>query len=665
MPITNPNPTAAQLVAAPGAFNLPQGSYTNTNNGIVTNQSGQDVTSQIRLNGPALNQTAQTTQTKSPVAVVTSGPATQNYNNIQQDYSQNIAPKVAAASQATTQAQTQSNSLPVIDGYNVSANPTGNAGETKATNNTTGQSYYITPQDQKPSADDVKSLLGGSDSSSQQAGTSGISSASNSVPTPSQTASSQTGTNPATENSNYQSQLQNQENELDQGYASFKNTIQQIQSGAFPLSSSQQALVDATNQAFQQMTSQANLKAAALSSETGGVANKVTAATGELTNITSAQAAAVAKLEIGFQQQDYQMVTDAYKSFQDYESQKSGVIDKLHSSIMDTYNAAQEAAQKVSDNVNSVALDAAKNGADANTLAAIKAAPDEGSAISAAGGYLQSATGTLGDYLQYKKDTESKGLTPLDYQSYKDNETAKSNQNDINKAVAIQKAKNQTDEEFTESDKNQQKLEQQYRGVLSKEFSSRTGSLGIENSKVNQANHLNSLFEQYYDPKSGQYNIPKSQYGEVVLGLANLISPTGTASDSLRDEITQKTLKGDIAGAASYISGVPMTGSTQDVFKNLVDSVDRQATTAVANREAALQNLRDQAPTDLDQDRIDRLNKSTNMVSYAGQERVDKSIVNDYIKSNPAEAEDIAKLYEIPGATDSDIVAYLKAQGKI
>lgn len=559
-------------------------------------------------------------------AVVTSKPATQDFNNIQTDYNTNIKPNMqnaAANAAATTQAD---KSLPVISGYNVSANQTGNEGEQKATNQQTGSSYFITPQEKAGnSTDALKSILSAPDTSS-------------SVPiaTPQQEATHQTGIDPNVDSKEYQSQLLQGQDELTQGYNQFKETINQIMSGAFPLSAPQQALVDATNSAFQQMTTQANLKAAALSSQTGGVSNKVTAAAGELTNITAAQAATVAKLEIGFQDQNYKAVTESYAAFKDLEASKMSTIEKLHNSIMDTYNKALTAAQKVTDNINAVAMDAAKNGADQQTLANIRASGDEASAIASAGSFLQSGTGTLGDYLQYKRDAESKGLVPTDYQSYKDTQEAKDSQKRINEAVAINKAKQISDEAFTASDKNQQKLEQQYRGVLAKENSSRSGSIGVESAKVNQANHLNSLITQYYDPQTGNYNVPTAQYAELVLGLASLVANNGNTSEGERASIEAKSAVSDVNGLAQYLSGVPKNGNTQDMIKNMVDSIDRQAETAISNREAALQTLRYQAPTDLEQSRVDALNKSTNMVEYAGQERIDKKGVETYIASPKA-----------------------------
>ena len=167
------------------------------------------------------------------------------------------------------------------------------------------------------------------------------------------------------------------------------------------------------------------------------------------------------------------------------------------------------------------------------------------------------------------------------------------------------------------SDTTQQKLEQQYRQILVKEVQSRSGTLGTEDAKVAQANHLASLMNQYYDANTGNYNVPKAQYGELVLGLAGMISKTGTPTDSQTENILQKTAKGDLAGAISYVMGSTPTGTTQAVLKNLADSIDRQAETAVNNRQAAINLLHGLAPTDLDQSRRDALEKNT-LVGYTG-----------------------------------------------
>lgn len=179
------------------------------------------------------------------------------------------------------------------------------------------------------------------------------------------------------------------------------------------------------------------------------------------------------------------------------------------------------------------------------------------------------------------------------------------------------------------TDKIQQKLEQDYRNILAKEVSSRSGTVGTEDAKVAQANHLAALMNQYYDPKTGNYNVPKSQYGELVLGLAGMLSKTGTPTDSQVNSITQKTLKGDIAGAIGYVTGSTPKGSSNAVLRNLADSIDRQARTAEQNREAGLKVLRGLVPTDLDPKRAAALEANT-LVPFSGIQGVGQKESSGY-----------------------------------
>lgn len=158
---------------------------------------------------------------------------------------------------------------------------------------------------------------------------------------------------------------------------------------------------------------------------------------------------------------------------------------------------------------------------------------------------------------------------------------------------------------------DQNKLEQQYRTVLMREVSSRSGTLGTEDAKVAGANHLLTMFHQSYDPKTGDYNIPKSQQTELALGLARLMSPSGQIGVQLEQEINQATAKGDLNKALTYITGTPFNGSTQAIFKMFRDSIQRQGQTAAENRQAAIKYLQGLAPTELEPARRDALEANT------------------------------------------------------
>lgn len=154
-----------------------------------------------------------------------------------------------------------------------------------------------------------------------------------------------------------------------------------------------------------------------------------------------------------------------------------------------------------------------------------------------------------------------------------------------------------------EKPKKQDDLEQEYRTVLARGLSSRSGGLGLEDSKVQQANHLMALLDQSFDAKTGNYNIPKVQQTELALGLARMMSPNGTVGIQLEKEINQATALGDLNKAITYITGTPQNGSTQDVVKMFRDSIQRQGETALQNREGEMAYLRGLAPTSLAEDR--------------------------------------------------------------
>lgn len=147
---------------------------------------------------------------------------------------------------------------------------------------------------------------------------------------------------------------------------------------------------------------------------------------------------------------------------------------------------------------------------------------------------------------------------------------------------------------------DQNKLENQYRTVLMRAVSSRSGGLGLEDQKVNQANHLISLMKQY-DGK----NMPANIGNELALGLARLVSPNGNVGIELMRELNQRTAQGGLGSAVAYLTGDPtLVNATpekvRDVFR---DSIMRQGQTAQQSREQYMQYLRSQAPTDLEESR--------------------------------------------------------------
>lgn len=174
-----------------------------------------------------------------------------------------------------------------------------------------------------------------------------------------------------------------------------------------------------------------------------------------------------------------------------------------------------------------------------------------------------------------------------------------------------------------EKAEKQSKLEQEYRTVLARGLSSRSGGLGLEDAKVQQANHLLALLDQTYDPKTDTYSIPKVLQGELSAGLARLVAPGGSVGVEMMREFESKTAKGDLAGALTYITGTPVSSATQDIAKMLKDSILRQGQVALENREGEMRYLRGLAPTDLEEERRTAL--EANSLNPLRQSRVIKN----------------------------------------
>lgn len=404
--------------------------------------------------------------------------------------------------------------------------------------------------------------------------------------------------------------------------------------GSIPLNTGEQAQVDGLKSQFQSLIDQQKLAntgaegAGNIRGYSGGAAEYgsafqtnvigsiITAGQQKLADLNTKMASSIATLTTSLQDADMNRVKDAFDEYKSTQKERS---DALNKTITDTQKAIKDAQDdyynRVTKPVTDIAAEAAKNGAPKDILAKINGAGSVQEAINAAGDSLQTATGALGDYLAYKRQALLVGHVPVNYDDWQKSESDKAIKEASAKAYATAYATESAKSQFVNSDKNQQALEKQYATTLKTALSNRSGGLGLQDQKVNQAIHLRALLDQYKD-KNGNYTVPQVQYAELAMGLANLVSGTNSVSDSARESIMQKTLKGDIAGAIGYVTGSPVTGTTNDIMKNLADSIDRQGKVAEDLRNEDLQYLQGLAPTDLSADRKAQLEKSS-MPSYS------------------------------------------------
>jgi hypothetical protein len=167
-----------------------------------------------------------------------------------------------------------------------------------------------------------------------------------------------------------------------------------------------------------------------------------------------------------------------------------------------------------------------------------------------------------------------------------------------------------------EQQKHIDQAEQEYASSINA-MKGRSGGFGLQDQKVDQAIHLRQMINQSYDPQTGNYNVKAGNYPELVMGLANLMSPTGTADAETRKNLESMTASGKLNQAIQYITGQPQVGNTQAVIKSLVDSIDRQGQTSQTLRDNYVSQV--QPPSILPPDRAARIfnqGRGSNYVDY-------------------------------------------------
>ncbi len=409
----------------------------------------------------------------------------------------------------------------------------------------------------------------------------------------------------------------------------------------------------------------------------GALASQISYGLQQISGLQTKENAAIIAAQQAGLNQDFQLQGKINDTIDSLRKEKQTAIQKQNDDIL---KAQQDLAKEqfdtqkaTTDSINSLATEAAKNGASPSVIKAISGAKTVQDAITAAGDSLQSSSDPkMNAFIQEKRSFESQGLTPPEWNTFSDEYDAKQAklkvQEAYNTAFASASGKAKADSLNGTSDKVQQQLEQQARGVLAKEFSSRSGTYGLNDAKVSQANKLAALFNQSYDPKTGNYNINAQQYGELAQGLASLVSNSpGGGSDADVASIKAATAKGDWNKVYTYVTGSPANGSSQEIINSLANSVQREAQQAEQDRQVDENKLVGLLPTDLDPARKQALIANAS-IPFIGINGIAKKQVDSYVAANKglkfANGQDVqqtvAAAYTVPGTTDQDVWDYIQ-----
>jgi len=499
-----------------------------------------------------------------------------------------------------------------------------------------------------------------------------------------------------------QSDLDKVNSDYDAEATRVQNVISNIQNGTTPLSAGEQAQVDSLKLAFQELIDQqklTNIGAEGMGNirgyQTGAaeydpsfqvktIGSIVTAGVKKVTDLNMKMASAVAQLTQSFKDNNISAIKSAWDMYSEASKHKAEALQKTIDDTNKAIKEARDAKQKVTDGINEVLLDAKKNGADAATVLAIQKSGSVSQALAAAGDYLQSATGDLGDYLQYKKDTKMKGLTPLDYGVWLDKQKDKESRRKANEAYneSYASAKGKAQAEF--------------------DISGSSESVGGKfQSTVEQVTSFEPALTQGSYKKQLQALIQNGDYKSAILKIQNSVSKalTGDLKSQFDSKISVLPAIDDLAAKLQAYSDAGgdtglLKGTTEKIYNKLGEVKDPKFKALATDLRISLQRYRKdmsgaafsvQEAADYESVNPSGNNKlDLNLAILQGmkenfQRQINSTIegkagegaryisefanaaqsVDAYVLANPDKAEQIEQAYSVPGATDADVLEYI------
>lgn len=545
------------------------------------------------------------------------------------------------------------------------------------------------------------------------------------------------------------------QNDLATAATTFSNTITGIGNGSVPLSAGDQAQIQGLQGQFAQLIQQQQLQNTGATGtanvrgyQTGAaeydpnfqnntINSVVTAGANKILQLQIQEAQAIAGLTTSLKNNE---IATAKSAFDAYQTANTATQTALKTTIADTQSAINDAhiasvlsagvtdpkdiiaklqSQGYTDissddiskaiknlspdasNIYDIQKTAAANGATPDILSAIGKSPDVTSALSAAKDYLQTATGDMATYLNYKRTAETNGQIPEDYNTW---ETANTKQQDKEKASsayatafatasgkADAEAKYQTSQPSTPVVSSvgatsgltfnapadiAPYVSFSNNGVKYVDLSAFAGTPTEKNQAVNDAYAAGYKVITYKNTALDVQNITDamSKLGDIKTAFDGITTDSAAARDSyysaaitlakelqtnpdaaasgVYQDAALDVLKA-LSGTQGFRGGTSMVAAVQNTFPQNTD------TTAVADQKIAnIQKLI-----------TDRENALVGQPSAADQLLIDsqqaKGAVDNFVTSNPSQAEFIAKLYEVPGANDSTVYEYLQASGKL
>lgn len=352
-----------------------------------------------------------------------------------------------------------------------------------------------------------------------------------------------------------------------------------------------------------------------------------------------------ARLEVirAQQDKDYRLLENKLALLKEARDKKFQVAMKVADTLEAKAKEARDANRKEKEDLDKNKFEALKNavGAPPEIKGAIANATNTTELINAAGDYLQTGTGIIGEYNYYKRDMLARGLTPKSFEDYQTD--------DANRKISIASAASL--------------------GGLSNQQFQRLNTIADNARQDGNIKDFPAIRASYETARSAAQK--NDGTGDVVLMrmIAKITDPT----TGVRDQEFET-----FAGAQSTLANFGIKLTTKMWSGDRLNDYGRkslfqQAQDIYDQRKAAYDNsyeyFKKQAEkTGGSVDDVLPYYVAPTAEIESTKKSIDEFVVshgNDAFNEELTWADAIAKMYEIPGATEKDIYKYLKANGKI
>lgn len=215
-----------------------------------------------------------------------------------------------------------------------------------------------------------------------------------------------------------------------------QNTIDQIRNGTIPLNASDIAQIDGLKQQFSTLIDQqklSNTNSEGLGNirgyQTGAgeydptfqakvIGSIVTSGLNKVADLNTKMASTVANLTTALQDKKISQVKESWSVYQEAYDKRQATIAETVKQAQDKIKASQEAIAEAQKQNDDLLLDLKKGGAPQDVINAVNNAPSYVDKVNAAGDYLTSTTGIVGEFNMYKRDQAARGLPAVSFNDY-------------------------------------------------------------------------------------------------------------------------------------------------------------------------------------------------------------------------------------------------------